>query len=515
MFKTALISVSDKSGVTELAQRLQELGFSMLATGKTAQELTNADLDVTTVEEITRFPEILGGRVKTLHPKILGAILANPNDPAHRRDMERHGIEPIGLVVVNLYPFEEMMQTHDEEELLREFIDIGGVSLIRSAAKNYPNVIVVTDPADYTWVAEKLKSFGDLSLDERRLLAYKAFEHTACYDATIASYFRTFSPVTFPDEITLHLKKTQDLRYGENPHQKAAVYATPKKRIGLAHANALQGKQLSFNNYLDLEASWNLVREFEDPAAVIIKHCNPCGVAVDQNLTEAFRKAYAADSISAYGGIVGFNRELDPETAKELSQYFLECVIAPGFDEESLEILKTKKNLRLLGLKLKEIIPVGDLDYRTISGGFLIQEKNVESWPDTLKVVTRKEPTEQEWRSLKFAWKIAKHAKSNAIILATNHTTVGIGSGQTSRIDALKTALFKIKEKKVIAKDLAPLVMASDGFFPFGDSIIEASQYGVTAVVQPGGSIRDEEVIQAANERGLAMVFTGLRHFLH
>ncbi|MBI2070324.1 MAG: bifunctional phosphoribosylaminoimidazolecarboxamide formyltransferase/IMP cyclohydrolase [Elusimicrobia bacterium] len=515
MNKVALISVSNKLGIVPFAQELEHLGFAVYATGKTAQELESAQIDVSRVEEITGFPEILGGRVKTLHPKILGAILANPSDPAHRKDMERHGIEPIGLVVVNLYPFEEMMEAREEEELLREFIDIGGVSLIRSAAKNYPNVVIVTDPKDYNWIIEKLKAFGEITAEERRILAYKAFEHTAHYDATIASYFRTRIPATFPEELTLRLKKVEDLRYGENPHQKAALYTLPKARRGIVHARALQGKQMSFNNYLDLEAAWNLVREFEETACVIIKHSNPCGAATSENLSEAFERAFNADSLSAFGGIVAFNREVDPDTAKKLSEYFLECVIAPDYHSQSLDILKPKKNLRLLAMTLREVVPIGDFDYRAMTGGFLVQEKDFVSFPPEYKIVTKREPTQAEWRDLKFAWKVAKHVKSNAIVLACEHRTVGIGGGQTSRIDALKNALLKIQERKTIARSVTPLVMASDGFFPFNDAILEASQRGVTAIIQPGGSIRDEDSIQAANEKGLSMVFTGLRHFLH
>jgi len=515
MNKTALISLSDKQGIVTFAQTLTDIGFNLFATGKTAQELTNAEVSVSRIEEFTGFPEILGGRVKTLHPKILGGILANPHDPSHRQDMERHGIEPIGLVAVNLYPFEAMMEAREEETFLREFIDIGGVTLIRAAAKNYPNVIVITDPTDYTWIIEKLKAFGDLTQEERRILAYKAFEHTAHYDATIASYFRTQIPAVFPDEITLRLKKMEDLRYGENPHQKAALYTLPKSHWGIVHAQLLQGKQPSFNNYLDLETSWQLVKDFEEPAAVIIKHSNPCGVAQGENLVNAFTKAYEADSLSAFGGIVSFNREVDPETAQALSQYFLECIIAPQYHPKALDILKAKKNLRVFATKMRELIPLGDYDFRAISGGFLVQEKNFQITQPNFKVVTHKEPSQQEWQSLKFAWRVVKHVKSNAIVLAIDSQTLGIGSGQTSRIDALKTAMAKIQDRKVISKTPAPLVMASDGFFPFADSVIEASKFGVTAIIQPGGSLRDEESVAAANERGVAMVFTGIRHFLH
>ncbi|MEK7287864.1 MAG: bifunctional phosphoribosylaminoimidazolecarboxamide formyltransferase/IMP cyclohydrolase [Elusimicrobiota bacterium] len=515
MNKIALFSVSNKSEIVPFARSLSHLGFEFLATGKTAQELTAAKISVSRVEEVTGFPEILGGRVKTLHPKILGAILANPGDPVHRRDMERHGIEPIGLVCVNLYPFEEMMEAREEEDLLREFIDIGGVSLIRAAAKNYPNVAVVTDPKDYVWIIEKLKAFGELSPEERRILAYKAFEHTARYDAASASYFRAHGPITFADEITLRLKKLEDLRYGENPHQKAAVYTLPKSRFGIANAHSLQGKQLSFNNYLDLESAWRLAREFDEAACVIIKHSNPCGAAMSENLATAFRRAYDVDSLSAYGGIVGFNREVDPETAELLSQYFLECIIAPNYHSQSLEILRVKKNLRLLAMPLREIVSVGDFDFRAISGGFLVQEPNIQSLPQEFRVVTKREPTDVEWRGLKFSWKVVKHVKSNAMVLSYENQTLGIGGGQTSRIDALKIAIQKIKERKLIATNAAPVVLASDGFFPFNDSVLEAGQFGVSAIIQPGGSVRDEESIQAANERSIAMVFTGLRHFLH
>lgn len=513
--KTALLSVSDKQGLVPFAQALTELGFTILATGKTTTELTLAEVSVTHIKEVTGFPEILSGRVKTLHPKILGGILANPQDPQHRQDMEQHGIDPIQLVAVNLYPFEDMMESREEEAFLREFIDIGGVTLIRAAAKNYPHVIVLTDPKDYPWVIEKIRAFGDLTLEERKILAYKAFEHTARYDATIASYFKAHSPTVFPDEITLRLKKMEDLRYGENPHQKAALYTLPKSHWGIVHAQLSQGKQPSFNNYLDLEAAWRLVQEFEEPACAIIKHSNPCGAAAGENPASCFERAYASDSLSAYGGIVGFNREVDPETARLASQYFLECVIAPSYHAKALEIFKNKKNLRLFAMRQREILPLGDFDYRCLTGGFLIQERDIEIGPPPFKVVTQREPTQAEWASLKFAWKVAKSVKSNAIVLVIDSQTLGIGGGQTSRIDALKIAATKIKDRKIISKTPAPLVMASDGFFPFGDSVLEASGLGITAIIQPGGSIRDEEVITACNERNLSMVFTGIRHFLH
>ncbi|MBI4369130.1 MAG: bifunctional phosphoribosylaminoimidazolecarboxamide formyltransferase/IMP cyclohydrolase [Elusimicrobia bacterium] len=515
MNKTALISVSNKIDLAPFAGALEDLGFDLIATGKTAGELSGAGVAARSVDSLTGFPEILGGRVKTLHPKILGGILASPTDAGHRRDMNQHGIEEIGLVCVNLYPFEEMMEAREEEDLLREFIDIGGVTLLRAAAKNYPNVIVISDPKDYPWILEKLKSTGDLSLEDRRLLAYKAFEHTANYDAAIASYFRGHVPATFPESLTLRLKKSEDLRYGENPHQKAALYALPKVHGGLAHARALQGKQLSFNNYLDLEAAWNLVKSFDGAACAIVKHTSPCGVSVSENLVTAFREAYEADSVSAFGGIVGFNREVDPETAEELSKYFLECVVAPEFHSKSLEILKAKKNVRLLTMRLREVSPLADFDYRTISGGLLVQEKNTRLWPSELRTMTRREPTEKEWTSLKFAWTVTKHVKSNAVVLAYDHRILGIGSGQTSRVDSLKTAIWKIRDRKMIATSMSPLVLASDGFFPFADSILEAASFGVSAIIQPGGSIRDEETITSANEKGLAMVFTGIRHFLH
>lgn len=515
MDKRALISVSDKTDIVAFAKELESLDFNITATGKTADELVKANVGVTPIEDVTKFPEILGGRVKTLHPKILGGVLADTQDPFHRVDLNKYDIEPIGLVCVNLYPFEEMLEAKEEEDLLREFIDIGGVTLIRAAAKNYSNVIVVTDPKDYMWIVEKIKAFGNLTREERRILAYKAFEYTANYDGAIAGYFRTQVPATFPETITLRLKKTQNLRYGENPHQRAALYQLPKKHGGLARAKCLQGKELSFNNYIDTQAAYGAVREFEETACVIIKHANPCGAAVSERLEQAFKMAFEADAISAFGGIVGFNREVDPETAAALNEYFLECVVAPEFHPQSLDILKNKKNLRLIVMPMRTVTPFDDLDYRAISGGFLVQEKNAAVYPPEFKIATRREPNDLEWLGLKFAWKVAKHVKSNAIVLATAHQALGIGGGQTSRIDALKTAVAKLKERKVIAKSPLPLVMASDGFFPFGDSVLEAGQNGVSAIIQPGGSIRDEESIKAADELGLAMVFTGLRHFLH
>jgi phosphoribosylaminoimidazolecarboxamide formyltransferase/IMP cyclohydrolase len=522
--KRCLISVTDKTGIVEFADQLQKHGYEIISTGGTAKKLKQAEITVREVEDITGYPEILDGRVKTLHPKVFGALLAIRDNERHRKDLSAHDIEPIDLVVVNLYPFERVVTENviDEKELL-EYIDIGGVSLIRAAGKNFHDVAIVCDPADYPKVLFDLgNNQGSILLETRRRLAAKAFAHTARYDAVISSYFRERSRGVdiFPDEMTLGLKKVQDLRYGENPHQKAAIYQETGARSvnwGIVTAKKLQGKELSYNNYLDLESAWNLVSEFQNTAAVIVKHNTPCGVALADRTAEAFRSAMACDPMSAFGGIVAFNKEVDGQTAQEMVKIFLECVIAPSFRPEALEIFKKKENLRVLELPQFITTAAKEFDVKRVSGGLLVQEKDYSQATDN-KVVTKKTPSPEEMASLEFAWRVVKHVKSNAIVLVRGLQTVGLGAGQMSRVDALKVAWMKAQQQQqqqLIKGSQAPLVLASDAFFPFRDCVDEAAKIGVGAIIQPGGSVRDEESIRAANEVSIGMVFTGMRHFRH
>lgn len=513
--KRALFSVTDKTGVVDLAHRLSALGAEIISTGGTAATLRQAEVTVKEVSALTGFPEILDGRVKTLHPKVFGGLLGLPDKPEHANAMETHGIAPFDLIAVNLYPFEKVIegQTLDDEELV-EYIDIGGVALLRAAAKNYRHVLVLCDPRDYGIVLEQLQNPLGISDELRHTLAVKAFAHTAHYDAVISSHLKARWNIKdkFFDEFTIGLRKLKTLRYGENPHQEAAVYRESGSRPwGVVSANVLQGKEISFNNYLDCEAAWQVALSFTEPACAIIKHNNPCGVATAASPVEAYRWALMCDSVSAFGGIVGFNRAVDRATAEELKKLFLECVIAPSFHPEALEILKEKKNLRLLEQPTPLASP-NELDVRRISGGYLVQDIDRSPVLD-LKVVTKRTPTENEKTALDFAWRVCKHVKSNAIILARGRQTVGIGAGQMSRIDSMKIASIKMKQAKLDVGD--SLVLASDGFFPFRDVVDEAHKMGVTAIVQPGGSIRDEEVINAADEHNIAMIFTGVRHFKH
>ncbi|MBI3291597.1 MAG: bifunctional phosphoribosylaminoimidazolecarboxamide formyltransferase/IMP cyclohydrolase [Elusimicrobia bacterium] len=521
--KRALISVSDKTGIVEFAHALTGLQFELVSTDGTAKMLRQGEIPVQTVEELTGFPEILQGRVKTLHPKIFGALLARRGDPNHERELAQLGIEPFDLVVVNLYPFERIVTEHHlvEEELV-EYIDIGGVALLRAAAKNFQHVTAVCDPNDYPKVLEALQEEGqdgNTSLEFRRALAAKAFTHTARYDAVISAYFRERGKVRdpFPNELALGFKKAQDLRYGENPHQRAALYRETGARSlewGVATAKQLQGKELSFNNLGDMEAAWQLVNEFSQPAAVVIKHHNPCGVAVAETLVEALRRALASDPVSAFGGVIGFNKEVNQETAQETLKMFFECLIAPGFRPEALEAFRSKEKLRLLQHPSHLTAP-HELDIKRISGGILLQERDYPTLAE-MKTVTKRAPTPEELISLDFAWRVAKHVTSNAIVLARGSGTLGIGAGQMSRIDALRVAVMKMsQQQQLILTVQLPLVMASDAFFPFRDCVDEAAKAGISAIIQPGGSIRDDETIKAANEYGLAMVFTGIRHFRH
>lgn len=519
--KRVLISVTDKTGIVEFADELIKLGYEIISTGGTAKKLKQAEISVREVEDITGYPEILDGRVKTLHPKVFGALLAVRDNERHVKEMSAHDIEPIDIVVVNLYPFEKVVtENRLEEKDLLEYIDIGGVTLLRAAGKNFHDVAIVCDPLDYGAIIQEIKDLKSLKLDTKRLLAAKAFAHTARYDAVISSYFRERSSGKdiFPQEMTLGLRKVQELRYGENPHQRAALYQETGARSvdwGVVTGKQLQGKELSFNNYLDLESSWNLVSEYQQTAVVIVKHNTPCGVAVAGKLLDAYKAALACDPTSAFGGIVALNKEVDGPTAEEMTKLFLECVIAPGYSKEALDIFKKKENLRVLHLPSLITTAAKEFDVKRVSGGLLVQEKDY-ARPSEFKVVTKRAPTPDEMVSLEFAWPTVKHVKSNAIVLARGVQTVGLGAGQMSRIDSLKLAWMKLNQQQpLILGTQKPLIMASDAFFPFRDCIDEASKMGISAIIQPGGSVRDEDSIRAANEYGMAMVFTGLRHFRH
>ena len=518
--RRAVISVSDKAGLVELASTLHKLSIQIISTGGTARTLRDADIPVTDVSDITGFPEMLDGRVKTLHPKIHAGILARHRDPEHQQQLRELDISPIDLVVINLYPFEATVSKGNAtlEEAIEQ-IDIGGPSLIRAAAKNFEDVAVVVDPDDYTAVGTELQQEqGCLSRTCRLHLATKAFSRVARYDALIAAYLERQCGGTdqsaLSDLLDLRLVRMKQLRYGENPHQRAALYRDAHtSEPSVAGAKQLQGKELSFNNFLDLDAAFALAKEFDEPVAVVVKHTNPCGVGIGSGLSEAYRRAMAADPISAYGGVLGLNRPVDVETARELAATFMEAVIAPGYHEAALDILKDRKALRLLLMEPWPKTTASDraaLEFRPIAYGMLVQELDqIDLCPDTLRVVTRREPADAEMRALRFAWKVAKHVKSNSIVLSNEYATVGIGAGQMSRVDACRLAVMKA------ISSTKGTVLASDAFFPFRDGVDVAAEAGVTAIIQPGGSIRDAEVIQAADEAGIAMVFTGIRHFRH
>ena len=515
----ALISVSDKSGLIDFARGLTELGAEIVSTGGTEQLLRTNQIPVRGVQEVTGFPEILGGRVKTLHPIIYAGLLGLPDDPAHVADLRQHGVEPIDLIVVNLYPFlETVRQSAQNLDAALDQIDIGGATLLRAAAKNFANVVVVCDPKDYSAVLQELQEPGGVNREIRRRLAAKAFQHCAIYDTHVASYLRP-GDILFPDEFTIALAKTTELRYGENPHQLAAFYAdnTWKARpIGVVTARQLHGKQLSFNNSYDLDAAWSIVRDFNSPCVAIVKHGNPCGLACADDLTEAYRRALATDPQSAYGGAVALNRVVDRATAEEIKGVFFEDLIAPDYEPEALEILKSKRDLRVLaagqqlsGRRNGEVAETG-FDYKRVTGGFLVQTPD--ALPEnalTRDVVTTRHPTLGELTSLLFAWRAVKHVSSNAVVLAKNLALVGVGAGQPSRVDAVEIAVRKAGER------VGGSVLASDAFFPFPDGVERAAEAGVTAIIQPGGSIRDSEVIRVANRHHLAMIFTHQRHFRH
>ncbi len=511
----AIISVSDKAGVADFASSLSQLGFDLFSTGGTKKALVDAKVPVHSISDITGFPEILDGRVKTLHPMVHGGLLARRDLPAHMEELKKQKIELIDMVAVNLYPFVQTVSkpgvTLDDA---LENIDIGGPTMIRAAAKNFPAVIVVVDPADYAMIIEKLKS-GGLSLDERRKLAEKAFQHVAVYDTAISQYLR--GEALFPEEMTVAMKKRYGLRYGENPHQKAAFYSElavgEKKPTGITWAQVLSGKELSFNNILDADAAWGVVTDYAAPTVAIIKHTNACGLASHDDIAEAYKRAFSGDTVAAFGGIVASNRPVTLAMAKEMKPVFYEITIAPKYEPDALELLKTKKDMRILLAELPpgygKAQPVY-LDIRRVRGGFLVQTSD--SVPESqvnMKVVTNRQPTQQEVSDLLFAWRAAKHIKSNAIVLAKDKTLVGMGAGQPSRIIAAQIAREKAGEK---AKGS---VLASDAMFPFNDVVALAGSAGVTAIIQPGGSIRDEDSIKAADRYNIAMVFTGERHFRH
>ncbi len=519
----ALLSVTDKRGLAEFARGLARQGIELLSTGGTARRLRESGLAVTDVADVTGFPEMLDGRVKTLHPAIHAGLLARRDHAEHVAALQQRGIRPIDLVVVNLYPFQQAAARRGValEELV-ENIDIGGPSLIRSAAKNFRDVAVVVSPDDYPSLLAELASNGaELSVETCWRLAQRAFATTAAYDAAIAEALTKIpepspsatlpaeSPV-FPAGQWLVLRKVMDLRYGENPHQQAALYrAGDGPPAGVAGARQLQGKELSYNNLVDLDATWELVSEFSEIAAAIIKHTNPCGAATAGSQAESYRRAFAADPVSAYGGVLGFNRPLEAETAEEISKTFVEAVIAPGYSAGARERLASKKNLRLLEMLDYERVR-DEVQWKRISGGLLAQTKDHRPLTrDDLRVVSQRPPTEEEIRALLFAWKVVKHVKSNAIVYAREGQLVGVGAGQMSRVDSVRLGAAKA------VLPLAGTVMASDAFFPFPDGVEEAARVGVAAVIQPGGSIRDDEVIAAADRHGLAMVFTGVRHFRH
>lgn len=516
--KQALISVSDKTGVVEFAQALGQYGVTILSTGGTAKELRNAGIDVIEVSDYTGSPEMLDGRVKTLHPKIHAGILAKRDLPEHMAAMGKLSLPTIDLVVVNLYPFSKTIAKIDSDlQEAIENIDIGGPTMVRAAAKNYKDVVVVTDPKDYVSLLDEMRSNrSTISLKRRFYLACKAFSHTAAYDSVISNYLTGISSdgqhKSFPANLNLNFRIIQDLRYGENPHQEAAFYKdlTSGSSKSLASYKQLQGKELSYNNIADADAAWECVKTFDAPACVIVKHANPCGVAVSDNLISAYKTAFATDPTSAFGGIIAFNRGLDSNTAEAIIKQFVELVIVPDITVEAKEILAKKKNVRVLILSLEGI---NKLDFKRVGGGLLVQAPdnlNIDS--SSFKVVTKVEPTKQEMKDLLFAWRVAKFVKSNAIVFCLNGQTLGIGAGQMSRVDSAKIASIKAQNSKLT---LTGSVVASDAFFPFRDGLDVVVQAGAKAVIQPGGSMRDEEVIAAANEHGITMVFTNTRHFRH
>ncbi|HHY77905.1 MAG TPA: bifunctional phosphoribosylaminoimidazolecarboxamide formyltransferase/IMP cyclohydrolase [Clostridiales bacterium] len=513
MIKRAIISVSDKTGIIEFAKELNDMGVEIISTGGTAKILTDAGIKVTSISDVTGFPECLDGRVKTLHPNIFAGILAMRDKKEHMDTLEELNINTIDMVVVNLYPFKETIQK--DGVLLAEAIeniDIGGPSMLRAAAKNYKSVTVITDPADYDMVLDQLKKTGDVNEETRFKLAAKVFNHTAHYDSLIANYLWEKSGLEkYPQLLTLTFEKVQDLRYGENPHQQAAYYKDPLRTIGMLHnAEQLNGKELSYNNINDANAALELLKEFHEPACMAIKHANPCGVGIGSDVFEAYKKAYEADPVSIFGGIVAVNEEVDARTAEEMAKIFLEIIIAPSYSDDALKILKEKKNLRVLKLDGIKYRPEKNLELKRVSGGLLVQDSDYADFSmEDIKYVTEKKPTEEQMKDLLFAWKVVKHVKSNAIVIAKDGKTLGIGPGQTNRIWSAQMSIERAGEH------VKGAVMASDAFFPFSDVAEAAANAGISAIIQPGGSIRDQDSIDVCNKAGIAMIFTGMRHFKH
>jgi phosphoribosylaminoimidazolecarboxamide formyltransferase/IMP cyclohydrolase len=521
MIKQALISVSDKTGVLDFARALADAGVNLLSTGGTAKLLADNGLKVTEVADYTGFPEMLDGRVKTLHPKVHGGLLARRDLPEHRAALQQHGIPTIDMVVVNLYPFQQTVakeQCSLEDAI--ENIDIGGPAMLRSSAKNHKDVVVICDPADYARVQEEMRANkGEVGYDTRFALAKKVFAHTAQYDGAIANYLSALGAdrehatrSTYPQTLNLQFEKVQEMRYGENPHQSAAFYRDLTPAPGaLANYRQLQGKELSYNNIADADAAWECVKTFEAPACVIIKHANPCGVAVGVDPLEAYGKAFQTDPTSAFGGIIAFNRELDGKAAEAVAKQFVEVLIAPSFTAEAKQVFAAKQNVRLLEIPLGSAVNVHDM--KRVGGGLLLQSPDAKNvTPSELKVVSKKQPTPQQMQDLMFAWRVAKFVKSNAIVFCGNGMTLGVGAGQMSRVDSARIASIKAQNAGL---SLAGSAVASDAFFPFRDGLDVVVDAGATCVIQPGGSMRDQEVIDAADERGVAMLFTGTRHFRH
>ncbi len=517
--KRAIVSVSDKKGIVDFARKLTGMGVSILSTGGTSKILKEAGVAVTDISDVTGVPEMMDGRVKTLHPKVHGGLLGRRNNPEHVRQMEEKGIEPIDMVVINLYPFEAVTSKPDcSFEDAIENIDIGGPSMIRSASKNFESVAVITDPADYDGILKEMDSSdSSLSRETKFRLARKAFATTARYDTLISNYLdkkaeKTEETVHFPEIFVPKFEKVQHLRYGENPHQRGAFY----RELGfsgasVSRARVIQGKEMSYNNYLDANSALELAREFEEPTAVIVKHNNPCGVASSDDLKEAYCLARDTDTISAFGGVIAFNTLVDEYVAEEIVKTFVEVIIAPEFTDDALILFRKKGNLRLLEVGPLGSLSVGSMDFKRITGGLLLQDMDsgINMDIENLKVVSARPPTEEELETMKFVWKVCKHVKSNAIIFGKERHTVGIGAGQMSRVDSVRLAVQKSQV------EIKGCVMASDAFFPFRDSVDEAAKVGITAIIHPGGSIKDQEVIKAADEFDMAMVLTGVRHFRH
>ncbi len=507
----ALLSVFDKTGIVEFAEELQKMGWEIISTGGTFKALSEKNIKVIDISQITNFPECFDGRVKTLHPKIHGGLLALRDNYEHIKTMQQLDIEPIDIVVCNLYPFKQtiMKQGVSHEEII-ENIDIGGPTMLRAAAKNYHFVNVITDPEDYKLVINQLKETGKTTAETKEYLASKVFTHTAAYDALIANYFNKRQENIFPDKLTLTFEKKQSLRYGENPHQNAAYYSEILETQGsLSEAKQLHGKELSFNNINDANGALETLKEFSEPTIVAVKHANPCGIASAKTIFEAYKKAYEADPVSIFGGIIASNTEIDELTANEINNIFLEVVIAPSYSEKALEILTKKKNIRILELSNSAKNDYLSLNVKSVLGGILVQERDNKLLENEYHCVTNREPSQEELNDLMFAWKAVKHTKSNGIAIAKNQQTIGIGPGQVSRIWALENAIRQGGEKVKGAS------LASDAFFPFSDSLEAAAIAGITAIIQPGGSIKDADSIEAANKYGIAMIFTGIRHFKH